>query len=578
MRSKFDEQLRLLNQEMMYMGTMIEDSIQKAIEALIAQNAQLAEKIMNSDSDVDHEQKKIENICFNLLMQQQPVARDLRVISAAMKMVTDMERIGDHAADISEITIMLSKEPYVLNLDDIKKMASETVIMLIRSIEAYVEKDMNKAQEVIRHDDIVDDLFDKNKADIIELIRHDPEKGEQAADMLMVAKYFDKMSVKTPTQETPIQSLSGGNQQKVLLAKWMFADPDILILDEPTAVLTPQETEKLFSVIRNMKADGKAVIIITHKLHEVMSLSDKVAVLRKGQYIGTVNTSETNPQALTDMMVGHAVTLNIDRPRYENPVPRLTLQDVTCYDNEGVVRLDHVSFTAMGGEILGVAGIAGSGQRELLESIAGLYPVAEGSSIRYTPEGAPESELVGKTPMQIKKSGVALAFVPEDRLGMGLVGSMGMTGNMMLRSWRKGHSIFLDRKNPEALAQRIWQELEVVTPSTSFPVRRMSGGNVQKVLVGREIAQEPSVLMTAYAVRGLDINTSYTIYNLLTEQKMKGVAVVYVGEDLDVLLELCDRIVVLCGGQVSGVVDGRTTNKMEVGALMTRAGGGKADE
>ena len=193
MRSKFDEQLRLLNQEMMYMGTMIEDSIQKAIEALIAQNAQLAEKIMNSDSDVDHEQKKIENICFNLLMQQQPVARDLRVISAAMKMVTDMERIGDHAADISEITIMLSKEPYVLNLDDIKKMASETVIMLIRSIEAYVEKDMNKAQEVIRHDDIVDDLFDKNKADIIELIRHEREKGEQAADMLMVAKYIERI-------------------------------------------------------------------------------------------------------------------------------------------------------------------------------------------------------------------------------------------------------------------------------------------------------------------------------------------------------------------------------------------------
>ena len=180
MRSKFDEQLRLLNQEMMYMGTMIEDSIQKAIEALIDQNAELA-------------QKKIENICFNLLMQQQPVAKDLRVISAAMKMVTDMERIGDHAADISEITSMLAGEPYVLNLDDIKKMASETVIMLIRSIEAYVEKDMKKAQEVIRHDDIVDDLFDKNKADIIELIRHDPEKGEQATDMLMVAKYFERI-------------------------------------------------------------------------------------------------------------------------------------------------------------------------------------------------------------------------------------------------------------------------------------------------------------------------------------------------------------------------------------------------
>ena len=346
-----------------------------------------------------------------------------------------------------------------------------------------------------------------------------------------------------PTKK--IYDMSVSQKQTVEIVKVLYRGADTLILDEPTAVLTPQETEKLFSVLRNMRADGKAIVIITHKLHEVMSLSDKVAVLRKGQYIGTVNTNETNPQALTDMMVGHAVTLNIDRPRYENPVPRLTLQDVTCYDNEGVVRLDHVSFTAMGGEILGVAGIAGSGQRELLESIAGLYPVAEGSSIRYTPEGAPESELVGKTPMQIKKSGVALAFVPEDRLGMGLVGSMGMTGNMMLRSWKKGKGVFVNRKDPNELAMNIWKELEVVTPSTEFPVRRMSGGNVQKVLVGREIASAPNVLMSAYAVRGLDINTSYTIYNLMTEQKMKGVAVVYVGEDLDVLLELCDRIVVL---------------------------------
>jgi len=378
-----------------------------------------------------------------------------------------------------------------------------------------------------------------------------------------------------PTKK--IYDMSVSQKQTVEIVKVLYRGADTLILDEPTAVLTPQETEKLFNVLRNMRADGKAIVIITHKLHEVMALSDKVAVLRKGQYIGTVNTAETNPQALTDMMVGHAVTLNIDRPRYENPVPRLTLQDVTCYDNEGVVRLDHVSFTAMGGEILGVAGIAGSGQRELLESIAGLYPVAEGSSIRYTPEGAPESELVGKTPMQIKKSGVALAFVPEDRLGMGLVGSMGMTGNMMLRSWKKGKGVFVNRKDPNELAMTIWKELEVVTPSTEFPVRRMSGGNVQKVLVGREIASAPNVLMSAYAVRGLDINTSYTIYNLMTEQKMKGVAVIFVGEDLDVLLELCDRILVLCGGKVSGIVDARTTTKEEIGLMMTRVGGKEED-
>ena len=373
-----------------------------------------------------------------------------------------------------------------------------------------------------------------------------------------------------PTQK--IYDMSVSQKQTVEIVKVLYRGADILILDEPTAVLTPQETEKLFTVLRNMKADGKAIVIITHKLHEVMALSDKVAVLRKGKYIGTVKTSETNPQALTDMMVGHSVTLNIDRPKYDAPVPRLTLTGITCYDGEGVKRLDNVSFTALGGEILGIAGIAGSGQRELLEAIAGLHPVAEGS-IQFTPEGKPASELVGKTPMQIKKAGVAMAFVPEDRLGMGLVGSMGMTDNMMLRSWRKGKGIFVNRKDPNELAMQVWKELEVVTPSTDFPVRRMSGGNVQKVLVGREIATAPSVLMTAYAVRGLDINTSYTIYNLLTKEKMQGSAVIYVGEDLDVLLELCDRILVLCGGKVSGIVDGRTTTKEEVGLLMTRVGG-----
>ena len=369
-----------------------------------------------------------------------------------------------------------------------------------------------------------------------------------------------------------IYDMSVSQKQTVEIVKVLYRGADILILDEPPAVLTPQETDKLFDVLRAMKADGKAIVIITHKLHEVMALSDKVAVLRKGKYIGTVKTSETNPQALTDMMVGHAVTLNIDRPRYETPVERLEVKGLTVLDGEGVKKLDGVSFTALGGEILGVAGIAGSGQKELLEAISGLCPVAAGE-VLYTPDGGAPADLVGKTPMQIRKAGVAMAFVPEDRLGMGLVGSMGMTGNMMLRSWKKGRGVFLNRKDPNELALRVWKELEVVTPSTDFPVRRMSGGNVQKVLVGREIASAPSVLMTAYAVRGLDINTSYTIYNLLTEQKMKGVAVVYVGEDLDVLLELCDRILVLCGGRVSGVVDARSATKDQIGLLMTRLGG-----
>ena len=365
-----------------------------------------------------------------------------------------------------------------------------------------------------------------------------------------------------------IYDMSVSQKQTVEIVKVLYRGADILILDEPTAVLTPQETDKLFQIMRNMKADGKSLIIITHKLHEVLEVSDRVAVLRKGEYIGDVMTKDADQQSLTDMMVGRSVTLNIDRPDPINVTPRVVVDGLTVYDELGVKRLSDVSFTINAGEVLGIAGIAGSGQRELLESIAGLYPISSGTVTYYGPDEKEGRNLVGLDPM--------MSFVPEDRLGMGLVGSMGMTGNMMLRSWRKGKSPFVNRRDPEALAKRIWDELEVVTPSTSFPVRRMSGGNVQKVLVGREIAQSPSVLMTAYAVRGLDINTSYTIYNLLTEQKMKGVAVVYVGEDLDVLLELCDRIVVLCGGQVSGVVDARKTDKRQVGVLMTRVEGEKA--
>ena len=373
-----------------------------------------------------------------------------------------------------------------------------------------------------------------------------------------------------------IYEMSVSEKQTVEIIKVLYRGADILILDEPTAVLTPQETSKLFKILRAMRDDGKSIILITHKLNEVMEISDVVAVLRKGKYIGAVETAETNEKELTEMMVGHKVSLNIERPDPVDPKPRLTVAGLTVRDSEGMVKLDDVGFIAYGGEILGIAGIAGSGQKELLESIAGLRHISKGSII-YTPEGKSPAELVGKTPMEIKDAGVSLAFVPEDRLGMGLVGGMGMTGNMMLRSWNKGKSIFVDTKGPEKLAEQVLVNLDVKTPGIDYPVRKLSGGNVQKVLVGREIAQAPSVLMSAYAVRGLDIHTSFTIYNMMTEEKMKGVAVIFVGEDLDVLLELCDKILVLCGGKVSGIVDARTTTKEEVGLLMTKLGGKEAN-
>jgi len=371
-----------------------------------------------------------------------------------------------------------------------------------------------------------------------------------------------------------IYNMSVSEKQTLEIVKVLYRGADVLILDEPTAVLTPLETEKLFAVMRNMKADGKSLVIITHKLHEVMEISDRVAVLRRGLFVGEIATKDTNPQELTNMMVGRTVTLNIDRSEPKDTQERLIVKNLTVIDSDGVKRLDNVSFTAYGGEILGVAGITGSGQRELLESIAGLKHVDKCSSIRFLPPDGPEEELAGKTPQDIYDLGVRLAFVPEDRFGMGLVASMDLTDNVMLRSYKRGKSFFTDRKTPKALASRIVKELDVVTPSLGIPLRRLSGGNVQKVLVGREIASNPSLLLTAYAVRGLDINTSYTIYNLLNKQKEAGVAVVYVGEDLDVLLELCDRILVLCAGKVSGIVDARTASKEEVGLLMTHSGEG----
>lgn len=407
--------------------------------------------------------------------------------------------------------------------------------------------------------------------------------NEGSHNMKQVAKKVTEICEKygfdiDPNQK--IYNMSVSQKQTLEIVKVLYRGADILILDEPTAVLTPQETQKLFKIIKNMRDDGKSIIIITHKLHEVLAISDRVAILRKGEYVGTVNTADATEQSLTEMMVGKKINLDIDRPEPENPKKILEIKNLTCYNADGVKALDSVSFDAYTGEILGIAGISGCGQKELLESIAGLQLTTPESSILFYEQGkAKPVSLIGKTPKQIKKMGVSLSFVPEDRLGMGLIGTMGMTGNMMLKSYEDGKFIFTDKKASKELAEKVKHELGVVTPGVNTPVRRLSGGNVQKILVGREIVASPKVLMTAYAVRGLDINTSYTIYSLLNEQKKKGVAVIYVGEDLDVLVELCDRIMVLCGGKMNGIVDARTTTKEEIGYLMTTLkNGGEKNE
>ena len=363
--------------------------------------------------------------------------------------------------------------------------------------------------------------------------------------------------------EKPVYEMSVSEKQTVEILKVLYRGAKILILDEPTAVLTPQETDKLFAILRQMKAKGCAIIIITHKLNEVLAISDRVTILRKGKSVGSVATAGVDAAKLTELMVGHAVSLSIRRPEPRDVHTILKVVDLTVDKPDGSKGLDDVSFHIHSGEILGVAGVAGSGQKELCEAIAGLIPAKKGA-VLYKKEN-----ILGKSPEAIIDLGISMSFVPEDRLGMGLVASMGMTDNMLLKSYRSGKGPFVDRAPARALAKKLVEKLSIVTPGIETPVRLMSGGNVQKVLLGREIESNPNLLITAYPVRGLDINSSYVIYDLLNQQKEKGVAVMFIGEDLDVLLELCDRILVLCHGRITGLVDAKTVTKEQIGLMMT---------
>lgn len=392
-----------------------------------------------------------------------------------------------------------------------------------------------------------------------------------------------------------IHEMSVSEKQTVEIIKVLYRGADILILDEPTAVLTPQETEKLFNVIRKMRDDGKSIIIITHKLNEVLAISDKVTVLRKGEYITTVDTKDTTEKALTEMMVGKKIDLHIERSKTDFDRPLLEIRDLCVKSDDGAEAIKDVNFYIRGGEILGVAGVAGCGQKELCEAIAGLRPLK--GQIMHKGES-----IVGLPPKTIIEKGVSMSFIPEDRLGMGLAPSFSITDNMMLKTYneREFHippvkqketdnnfvagakkalnavtgtinkaCPFVDRKSAREQANDLIEKLQIVTPSSETPVRRLSGGNVQKVLVGREIESAPNVIITAYPVRGLDINSSYTIYNILNEQKEKGTGILFIGEDLDVMLALCDKIMVLCHGKNMGIVHANKTTKEELGLMMT---------
>lgn len=369
-----------------------------------------------------------------------------------------------------------------------------------------------------------------------------------------------------------VYDMSVGEKQTLEILKVMYRGANILILDEPTAVLTPQETEKLFKIMKKMKDEGCAVIFITHKLNEVMAIAERITVLRKGEIAGVVEKKNTSPRELAEMMVGHPVDLAIKKVKVDKGQQVLKVANLTAIDNEGVEVLKDITFDLSAGEILGVAGIASSGQKELCEAIAGLYPIKSGE-ISFLGEN-----LVGKTPREIITKGISMSFIPEDRLGMGLVASMDMVDNIILKQYQNQKGLLIDRRPAAAKAKEIINKLDIMTPGINYPISMLSGGNIQKVLLGRELDSNPTLLITAYPVRGLDINASHTIYDLLNEEKKKGVAILFVGEDLDVLLELCDRVMVLSRGEVSGILETQTATKKMLGLLMLGAKNGKMEE
>ena len=330
-----------------------------------------------------------------------------------------------------------------------------------------------------------------------------------------------------------LYEMSVSEKQTVEIIKILYQGARILILDEPTAVLTPQETEKLFVVLRRMKENGCSIIIITHKLNEVMEISDRVAVMRKGENAGLVETSSCTEKSLARLMLGGKFEYKVIRVaagRSQNPV--LVVKNLSSKNAYGKKSLDNLNFDLYGGEILGVAGIVGSGQKELCETLTGLLRAESGEAIFQG------QNLLKLSPIEIKKLGVRMNFVPEDRLGMGLAAGLDITENVMMRSYSEESHFFLDRKKGSELATDIVDRYGIATPSIHNPVRQLSGGNIQKVLLGRELEMHPKFLIVAYPFRGLDVGATNNIINMLNEQKKKGVAILLIGEDIDQLCAL----------------------------------------
>jgi ABC-type uncharacterized transport system ATPase subunit len=401
------------------------------------------------------------------------------------------------------------------------------------------------------------------------ILGNEPRSGLKI-DIDKAAKQVVELSQRYGLKVDPhakIEDISVGMQQRVEILKTLYRGADILIFDEPTAVLTPQEIHELIEIMRNLVKEGKTIILITHKLKEIMAACDRVTIIRRGKVIDSLAVADTNPDELAAKMVGREVTFRVEKKPSEPKDVILSVENVTTMGNRGVHALNGISFEVRAGEILGIAGVEGNGQTELIEVLTGLRKVQEGT-IRLNGK-----EITNQSPRVISESG--LSHIPEDRHKRGLVLDFSMSENMVLETYfhpEFNQNGFLNYEAIDKHAERLIKEFDVRTPSIHTPARALSGGNQQKAIIAREVDKNPDLLIAAQPTRGLDVGAIEFIHKRLIEQRDKGKAVLLISLELDEIMNVSDRIAVIYEGKIVGIVDPKETNEQELGLMMS---GGK---
>ncbi len=385
-------------------------------------------------------------------------------------------------------------------------------------------------------------------------------------DLDSVSERIEELSATYGLQVDPgayVWQLSVGEQQRVEILKALYRNATLLALDEPTAVLTPQEVNELFATMRSMTAEGHALIFISHKLHEVLEISDRITVLRSGRNVGTIRAEEASRERLARMMVGREVILEPEKPPVEVDGVRLMVKGVRALSNRGTEGLRGVDLDVRGGEILAVAGVSGNGQRELAEIIAGLRPTTAGTvaidgvDVTHADPG--------------RRRDLGLSYIPEERMRDGAVRDFSVAENLMLHQFDKppyARHGFLDFAEIRAHCDLLIRQFDVKTPNPEAPAKTLSGGNIQKMILARELSTNPKVLVAAQPTRGVDIGATEYIHRRLLDQREAGTATLLISEDLDEILALADRIAVIYEGEIMGVVDRADANIEQIGLMM----------